>query len=485
MPQENDKKIINCHTHVFTIDHVPNEFGKSLLPWPFYKLISIRIVKWYYKNLTQHGNRNLKRLNYRLKNIGYFIAKLLKLTYILWWIYLIIRAIVKWLFRILLNFLNLELIIDPEVKALIDRFRIMARYSISYKSQQSIFNFLKKNYPPNSEFITLSMDMEYMNAGKPKISYLSQIEELELLKEKNKGLRPFIFLDPRRIKETKGLKGFNDYSEYVKDKMTNKKFDGFKMYPALGYFPFDKNLIDLYEFAIENDIPIMTHCIRGTVYFRGNKKKEWNKHPILKYNKKGGNLENVPLPQTKNSHFSSNFTHPLNYHCLLDKNLLSEYLGEEKDLSKLKICLAHFGGTEEWEKYRNDAWNNYNNNISPGTLEEYSQRKNTLNHKSRRTIWWNASWLSVIYDLMVKYENVYSDVSFILFNEELFPMLKYLLHDQKVRDKILFGTDFYVVSQKGIDKELYQNLRSYLGEELFLKIANENAKRYLQNKFTR
>ncbi len=58
-------------------------------------------------------------------------------------------------------------------------------------------------------------------------------------------------------------------------------------------------------------------------------------------------------------------------------------------------------------------------------------------------------------------------------------MLKYLLRDEKVRHKILFGTDYYVVSQKGLDKDLYQKLRSYLGEELFTLIARTNPQRYL------
>lgn len=163
---------------------------------------------------------------------------------------------------------------------------------------------------------------------------------------------------------------------------------------------------------------------------------------------------------------------------MLNPTLLSTYIGENIDLSKLKICLAHFGGSAEWYKYFQDSYNTYNNNIAPNN-SYYKNRKNTLNHGSTRTIWWNASWLSVIYDLIVKYEYIYSDVSFILFNEELYPMLKYLMNDDKVSNRILFGTDYYVVSQKNVDKVLYHNLRSYLGEELFHKIAVENPKNYL------
>jgi len=309
---------------------------------------------------------------------------------------------------------------------------------------------------------------------------------LRVTKSNKKNLLPFIFADPRRIAETCDLKGVDCYENYMIRNLSRKTFHGIKMYPALGYYPFDKNLIETYKFAQEHQIPIVTHCIEGTVFYRGKKKKAWNHHPILSYNK-DRNLEPVPipLPQKKNYDFTTNFTHPLNYHCLLDKEMLSNYLGEETDLSKLKICLAHFGGTKEWNKYTEDNWNNYNNNISHLSKNEYLNKKikNTLNHGSSRTIWWNASWLSIIYDLMIKYEGVYTDISFIIFNQQLFPLLKFLLEDEKVNDKILFGTDYYVVAQKNSEKALFQNLRSYIGEDLFFKIANENPKKFLSTSF--
>jgi len=483
MKNKNDQNIINCHTHIFTIDHVPNEFSKSLLPWPFYKIFTIGLIKWYYKNFTIRGSVRYRSFIHRRDNLFYKIRDILKVTLVLWWAYLLVSLIAKWLFRILINFLKLDVLFSPEIKGLIDRFITLARYSIQYKNQSSIYNFLKKNYPTDTGFVVLSMDMEYMGAGKSRVSYLNQIEELKEIKNRKPEMFPFIFMDPRRIKNTGSLKGKDNYTILMKSLLSRQLFNGIKMYPALGYYPFDKELIPMYEYVQEHEIPIITHCIKGTVFYRGKKEKEWSKHPILKYNIKGSKYEYIPLLQTKNYDFTTNFTHPLNYHCLLDKKLLSEYLGEEKDLSKLKICLAHFGGTDEWMRYKEDAWNNYNNNISPVEKSVYLKRKNTLNHASTRTIWWNGSWLSIIYDLLINYENVYADVSFILFDDKLFPLLKYILQDPKVKYKILFGTDHYLLSQKGVDKELYQNLRSYLGEELFMLIACTNAKKFMKTKF--
>ncbi len=480
----NNEEIVNCHTHIFTIDYVPDKFGKSILPWPFYKIFSIKLIKWYYTNFTTIGSKQFQKFIYKKNKIRFKIESLLKYTYILWIIYGIITFFVNWFLKIMLNFLRLDILLSKETKELINRYKTLARYSIHYKSQFSIYQFLKKNYPEKTKFVVLSMDMEYMEAGKPLAPYMQQIDELVAIKKRNKEtIFPFIFVDPRRIAETEKLEGDNNYFNKVTSLLKANLINGIKIYPALGYYPFDKDIIKIYEFAQQYEIPITAHCARSTVFYRGKKKEEWMKHPILQYNKKEGKYEFINLPQVKNYDFTTNFTHPLNYHCLLNKKLLSEFMGVETDLSKLKICLAHFGGEDEWLKYKMDAFNNYNNNISTLSKNEYQlKQKNTLNFNNKKTIWWNSSWLSIIYDLLIEYENVYADISFILSYEELFPTLKYILQDEKVRYKILFGTDYYLVSQKNLDKDLYQKLRSYLGEEIFTLIAYTNANRFLQTR---
>jgi hypothetical protein len=39
----------------------------------------------------------------------------------------------------------------------------------------------------------------------------------------------------------------------------------------------------------------------------------------------------------------------------------------------------------------------------------------------------------------------------------------------------------FVVSKKGSDREMSIKLRAYLGEELFFKIAHDNAERFLKS----
>jgi predicted TIM-barrel fold metal-dependent hydrolase len=475
-----NEEIINCHSHIFTIDHVPEFFAKSLVPGFVEKIFTIPNVKWFYQNFTIEGSKTYKEFVRRKDKLKYAVIDILKFTVVLWWVYSIVLVIIRQLFKIFVNIFQLNFLVSKELKILIERYLIMARYSIKYENQRSIFIFLKKLYPKNTKFVVLPMDMEYMAAGKPKISYMKQLEGLITLSKKNSNLLPFVFVDPHRIAETSQNTGNENFANYVRQGFEDKVFKGIKIYPALGYYPFDKDLIDLFLYAQEKQIPIMTHCIKGTVFYRGEKKEKWSEHPILEYNVKGGVMKKIPLPQTENSLFTTNFTHPLNYHCLMDKNLLSKYLGREVDLKGLKMCIGHFGGDDEWQEYDKNVWVDYNNLISLQSKASYQKGNNTLDNYSKRTIWWNASWLSIVYDLMIKYENIYADISFILYQESMFPTLKYLLEDPKIKHKILFGTDFYLVSQKNSDKELWQTLRGYLGKEMFEMIAVTNPKAYLR-----
>ena len=478
-----EKTIFNCHTHIFTIDHVPDKFGKKLIPLFLYHLVTMKVLKWYYHNFTGRKNIKIRQIKHQLQKYKYHILDFLKFLVLPYYALKLSIFFIKWALGIVTGFFKMEFLFSDTSKATFRRFLTLGRYSL-YDNQGKIFGLLERSYQEDSSFVVLAMDMDYMGAGKPAIPYLDQLEELRRLKQRRKQkMHPFLFLDPRRIADTKHLEGNDNYENLAKSLLRSGQFSGIKMYPALGYYPFDKDLISMYKYALQYDIPIMTHCIKGTVFYRGKKKKEWNHHPILSYNKEAGVQVPIPLPQKDNYSFTTNFTHPLNYYCLLNPELLKLHMGdaweEGMDFSKLKICLAHFGGEDEWRKYQLDSWNKYNKNISHDSVDEYLKYKNTLNHENKRTIWWNASWLAVIYDLMVCYENVYTDVSFILHDESLFPLLKFILNDDKVKHKVLFGSDYYVVSQKDTEKDLFVNLKGYLGDDIFHMISNTNPRRYL------
>jgi predicted TIM-barrel fold metal-dependent hydrolase len=290
-------------------------------------------------------------------------------------------------------------------------------------SQKDILTYIQGNYPKGTKIVSLAMDFEHMCAGDAPKDYTSQLQEMREIKsdpELSEIFIPFIGADPRR----EGL------FELVRDHIDNHGFGGIKIYPPLGFFPFDERLDEVYRFAEERQIPILAHCTRGGVYSRCKITDDMRVHPIT----------NEPMDGKSNADFTENYTTPSNYKWVLEK------------FPNLKICLAHFGGGDEWYKYLRDPW------PSADTIE---------------------SWLSIIMNLIRAYPNVYTDISYTAYDKELLPFLKVLVNTHGLREKILYGSDIYMVQLMGTEREFSIYLRGYLGEEDFHQIAVTNPERFL------
>ena len=417
----------NCHAHCFTIDHVPNNFAKKLI-W-FYFLLPIRWIKKH-------------------KFIKWVIKKLNN-KYVLIFLRIFAKNIDKSLNR-LLSFI---------------------RFFDVAKNQQVMVDLLMGYYPPHTKLVLLTMDMEYMGAGNPIHNFHKQVEELAAIKSNPKYsslIYPFVFADPRRP----------DIFNIVTDAIVQKKFTGIKIYPALGYYPFDKRLKEVYQYALAHDLPLTTHCISGVVFYRGTKQQAFEghkHHPIAKkqllYGKKGID-------------FTLNFTHPLNFNCLMDVNILRQSWGEDApDFKNLKMCMGHFGGEDEWNKYMTDPWLPAYNNPDGGSLNINNSWFDEINNDGE-IVKKAYSWFSVICDMMMyKFPRMYADISYTLSDDRTFPLIKLLLtteYYKPIRDRILFGTDFFVVSKAGSEREMSIKLREYLGDDLFEVIACENPLNFLK-----
>ena len=133
------KTIYNCHAHIFTNEIVPEKF----LPLGITRFLSKRPVSRWLGKL-------LNRLNPRSSND---------------------------IFDRFASFMNIG----------------------NFKSQLDIFEFLKGFYPEETKFVVLSMDMEYMGAGKIHEDFTKQLSELSDIKKKYPDqFFPFICVDPRR-----------------------------------------------------------------------------------------------------------------------------------------------------------------------------------------------------------------------------------------------------------------------------------------------
>ncbi|WP_347922435.1 hypothetical protein [Pontimicrobium sp. SW4] len=465
---------------------------------------------------------------------------------------------------------------SKKLKHLLDRYFLLGRFTF-YGTQRKIAQRVLHQLPPDSGIVILPMDMEYMGAGKSKMTkeilktkeanilnkeieegnpydnkwteydyqdiYKYQMREIWQFakKPKDKKLKksyyPFVFIDPRRVEEEG--KGFFDYEIvgnrmklkdcFIKTYMENRNFSGFKIYPALGYYPFDPYLLPIWRYASENNIPIMTHCVMGTIYYRGSKKKSWNYHPVFQQEYSKDVYEPMLLPQVKNVDFQFNFTHPLNYLCLVEEQFLATIIRDSNpkhdlkklfgysetdgtlayNLSNLKICLAHFGGEEEWAKYMESDRHTYSQRLIREPKEAINFMKNSSKEFSwykLNTLWDETDWYSLICSLLINYENMYADISYIISKPSIYPLLKtslekgenyhkehlkylaepldnkkakHLTGKNKLRSRILFGTDFYVVRNHNSDKDLYTQITSYLSQEDFNLIARENTHNYL------
>jgi Amidohydrolase len=573
------KPIINCHTHIFTGDHVPPWLAKTFLPWPFYFLLPLSmIVKFFrvyyrgsYRDQFQGDTKQRKKIFYSIK---VFILRNIIIRFIAfvtgWWLTLHVffilfgwlasliapdsktAAIVNdahlWLEDRNLLFipesLSLKLVMviivilfvksgrnfilfifkkiwsffkilpGPQTKELIRRYITIGRFSF-HGRQEKNYEQLRNQYPEDTGFVILPMDMEFMGAGhlKKEFRYRKQMEVLAAIKEKpayHDHFFPFVFADPRRMITE------DDYFKYkiegdkiiledcfIKEYIEEKKFSGFKIYPALGYYPFDETLLPLWKYAADNGIPVLTHCIRGNIFYRGAKKKAWDYHPLFEQAAGDERYEPLLLPQMKNIEWINNFTHPMNYLCLLEEKLLRKLVGRTNDeqikkmfgykddrtallhdLHHLKICFGHYGGEDEWKKFLESDRDNYSSQLAKQPNWGIDFLANESGEEKRgkpEQIWKNVDWYSIISSIMLQYPHVYSDLSFILHDPAIQPLLRQTMQNEKLKKKVLYGTDFYVVRNHKSDKQMLAEMMDELSEEEFDLIARDNPRIFLKN----
>jgi len=259
--------------------------------------------------------------------------------------------------------------------------------------------------------------------------------------------------------------------------------------------------LPLWKYAADHQIPITTHCIRGTIYYRGSKKDEWNRHAVIEQANGGGEYVPLLLPQMGALENSYNFTHPLNYLCLLNETLLRKIVSKSSvtiqslfgytdlqtplryDLSHLKICFAHFGGDDEWLRFFERDRDNYSSQLvkNPAKgIDFLLDVKGQASPGKLEIIWKSVDWYTIITSLMLQYKNVYADISYILHDEtSLLPLLKQTLLNDGLKKRVLFGTDFFVVRNHKSDKQMLADMMCGLSEEEFDWIARNNPKEFL------
>jgi predicted TIM-barrel fold metal-dependent hydrolase len=309
--------------------------------------------------------------------------------------------------------IKLEKALNNETKSNKDVIKIIMK-----DSQAQIFDYFNDNFALNkfgpftskeSIAVVLSMDLECGWGRKTKRSFKEQIEDLHLIADK-KAILPFFALDPRRADET----GEDNLYDMFLKAFTHAKapFFGVKCYPALGYLPSDARLAPIFEICNEKNIPIVTHS--------GGNVVSTFKQEIVVVNSEGKSIT-VRLPTKDRDARAAYLNDPLHWDSVLNK------------FDKLKINFAHFGGSAAWSS---------ENEIDKIRIEQIIER-------------------------MSRYENrVFTDFSFNLTSTDANSNLKLSFENALVKNRTMYGTDYWVVLPKHNLKQAIQRHIQIMGDDM-------------------
>lgn len=307
-----------------------------------------------------------------------------------------------------------------------DRFHRLAAFATIGRlpDQTAILKRVRDYYSREFKFVVLTLDMDQMGAGNAKQPYVEQLREavgLRQLQGVGDVVLPFVCADPRR----------HDVGKFVQDWIDkDKKCVGIKLYPPLGFWPFDPRLDDVYAFAEEHQVPVLAHCSRGGVHFRGRINRNMRIHP----------LTNVRLRGRRKALFGQ----------YADPDGWAEVL---KRFPKLHLCLAHYGGGEEWRRYLTHA--------QPVTSQKSWIRKiNTLIK--------NPQW-----------PHVYADVSATAVDPKTLPLITVLANRAETENFVLFGSDFYMIQRSTTERQFGLALRAAVGKPAWERMADVNVRSWL------
>jgi len=175
---------------------------------------------------------------------------------------------------------------------------------------------------------------------------------------------------------------------------------------------------------------VLTHCSRGGIHYRGRIEPPMRHHHRTDEHLKGGRKE-----------LFGQYSDPQGFLPVLEK------------YPNLRLCLAHYGGHEEWRRYLTHA----------------------------RPVRAKDSWIRKISDILEnsRFPNVYADVSSVASDPEHLPLLTVLADRPETRDRMLFGSDFFMIQQDVTERQFGLGLRAAVGAEAWERMATVNPRRWL------
>lgn len=409
----------NSHSHIFTANNAPDYFLKTAIP-------NTWAAEWVDRLVKKDGTR------------------------------LIFGNVLK-----LMGFLS------PRKRDVIRRYLEFVEIGTS-ASQTDIFDQLNRAYAAfqGHKIIVLTQVLDYLDLQDTSSGHMrirAQVEEVRQIKRNalySQNIYPFLGLDSRMT----GLDLLKDWVQvYIHP---DQGFYGIKIYPAAGFFPFDQRLDPVWKWAEENQIPVMTHSTRSGSFYLGTFESLLNSgvlqtnhlDPTIPLHKKIIDRVAAVIADTsihkKNVLWCNIFGYPDNYEVLLKK------------YPRLKICLAHLGGSAEVNRL-------------------------TATGKSPFPAYLNENWYTMITDLMQRYEHVFSDISYTLSDAQALKTIAGAFTLDGLKDvngkpllnKLLYGTDFYLTQQEqfGDEPDLQHSFLTQFSAAQIQALAYDNPAVYLKS----
>lgn len=409
------KQFTNIHTHIFTVRDAPDFFLRTVIG-------------------NSMAARALQR--FLVSNPGHWVTNSL-----------------NWLFK------N---VFARKKNDLIERYTGFIKAGTA-ATQQSVFENLYDAHKTLMPFriVVLTQVLDYLDLTQPydpkaltQVEEVAQIKQNELYKD---VIYPFLGTDPR-------LNHPNLLKEWVKPYISREKnFGGVKIYPAYGFFPFDERLMPVWEWAAENNVPVMTHCTRGGSWYLGNfdsmiptinqaisqltalAEKDATNPVYPSIIRRLNNVKQDTSIHKNNKHWCNIFGHPENYKVVLQR----------PECSNLKICLAHLGGANEIKRSNNN-YPNFRGERYPDYLTD--------------------NWYEQVKELLIDHTNVYSDISYTISDVDAVDIVVKEFETYPITDinkeplikRLMYGTDFYLTQQEEQGEE------SMMQSILFRKFKSES-----------
>ncbi|WP_348746766.1 amidohydrolase family protein [Tenacibaculum sp. 190524A02b] len=315
------------------------------------------------------------------------------------------------------------------IKKVISGFHFLKWFLFMTRSEKKVYEKMKKSYPSVNTFVFHMLDgYHYFKDsssafGNPAYYRIEeQIKRMKKMLDLHTDLIGFLPYNPKRPESLRLIKKY----------MNHERFIGVKFYPSFGYKPINdpdeevnRNNKELFRFCIEYDIPILTHCTN----------EGFQAQPGI----------------------SGENCNPKYWEELLSI----------QEFKNLRICMGHAGGVDGWF----DDFDPDEGEVFTGSEDEAGNIEYPYAKK--------------MYELCVKFPNVYCEVGFLSHvkndgkMENYVKRLQYLFENDnetyKFSDKVMYGSDWHILYNHGIQ---YDYDKEYIG--IFNKPV---LKEYIENFF--